>query len=112
MSLMNRVMNMANRKTSYRSAEEYIEDLQEYCSRLEKQNKYLYERYENLTCDWVRLNKENKELSCKYDDLNKKCNELFNVSGKINNELSKELINLKKEHQDLIRELEKEQCRM
>ena len=101
MSLMNRVMKMANRKTSYRSAEEYIEDLQEYCSRLEKQNKYLYERYENLTCDWVRLNKENKELSCKYDDLNKKCNELFNVSGKINNELSKELINLKKEHQDL-----------
>lgn len=109
MSLMNRVMKMANRKNSYRSAEEYIEDLQEYCSRLEKQNKYLYERYENLTCDWVRLN---KELSCKYDDLNKKCNELFNVSGKINNELSKELINLKKEHQDLIRELEKEQCRM
>lgn len=73
MSLMNRVMKMANRKTSYRSAEEYVEDLQEYCSRLEKQNKYLYERYENLTCDWVRLNKENKELK-------RKCNENIYVA--------------------------------
>lgn len=109
---MNRVMKMANRKTSYRSAEEYVEDLQEYCSRLEKQYKDLYEGHENLTYEWVRLKKENKELFCKYDDLNKKCNELFNVSGKINNELSKELIELRKERLDLIRELEKEKCKM
>lgn len=112
MNLMNRVMKMANRKTSYRSAEEYVEDLQEYCSRLEKQYKDLYEGHENLTCEWVRLKKENKELFCKYDDLNKKYNELFNVSDKINNELSKELIELRKERLDLIRELEKEKCRM
>ena len=72
----------------------------------------LYEAHEKLSYEWVRLNKENKELSCKYDDLNKKCNEHFNVSGKINTELSKELIKLRKERLDLIRELEKEKCRM
>lgn len=94
MSLMNRVMKMANRKTSYRSAEEYVEDLQEYCSRLEKQNKYLYERYENLTCDWVRLNKDNKELSCKYDDLNKKCNELLEAFNRNNSEPVEEIMTL------------------
>jgi hypothetical protein len=36
----------------------------------------------------------------------------INVSGKINNELSKELIKLRKERLNLIRELEKEKCRM
>lgn len=72
----------------------------------------LYEAHEKLSYEWARLKKENRKLSCKYDDLNKKCNELFNVSAKINNELSKELIKLRKEHQDLIRKLEKEQCRM
>lgn len=72
----------------------------------------LYEAHEKLSYEWVRLKKENKELYCKYDDLIKKCNEIFNISAKINNELSKELIKLRKEHQDLIRELEKEQCRM
>lgn len=90
----------------------YIEQMRLEKEKLQQEYDDLYEGHENLTCDWVRLKKENKELYCKYDDLNKKCNELFNVSGKINNELSKELINLKKEHQDLIRELEKEQCRM
>lgn len=79
MSLMNRVMKMANRKTSYRSAEEYVEDLQEYCSRLEKQYKDLYEGHENLTCEWVRLKKENREL-------NKKYNELLEDFNRINSE--------------------------
>ena len=91
---------------------EVEEKLQQEYDELYDRYEKLYEAHERLSYDWAKLKKENKELSCKYDDLNKKCNELFNVSGKINNELSKELIKLRKEHQDLIRELEKEQCRM
>ena len=91
---------------------EVEEKLQQEYDELYDRYEKLYEAHERLSYDWAKLKKENKELYCKYDDLNKKCNELFSVSGKINNELSKELIKLRKEHQDLIRELEKEQCRM
>lgn len=76
---MNRVMKMANRKTSYRSAEEYVEDLQEYCSRLEKQYKDLYEGHDKLSYDWAQLKKENREL-------NKKYNELLEDFNRINSE--------------------------
>lgn len=91
---------------------EVEEKLQQEYDELYDRYEKLYESHERLSYDWAKLKKENKELHSDYDDLRKKCNELFNVSGKINNELSKELIKLRKEHQDLIRELEKEQCRM
>ena len=90
----------------------YIKQMELEKEKLQQAYDELYEGHEKLSSDWAKLKKENKELSCKYDDSNKKCNELFNVSAKINNELSKEFIKLRKEHQDLIRELEKEKCRM
>lgn len=90
----------------------YIEQMRLEKEKLQQEYDDLYEGHDKLSYDWAKLKKENKELHSDYDDLRKKCNELFNVSGKINNELSKELIKLRKEHQDLIRELEKEQCRM
>lgn len=83
----------------------YIEQMRLEKEKLQQEYNDLYEGHDKLSYEWAKLKKENREL-------NKKYNELFNVSGKINNELSKELIKLRKEHQDLIRELEKEQCRM
>lgn len=100
------------REANYQCVEDYIKDLEKYCLKLEVRYDELCEGYEELVCNWVRLKKENKALCQAYEELRKKYNELFNVSAKINNELSKELIKLRKEHQGLIRELEKEQCRM
>ena len=90
----------------------YIEQMQLEKEKLQQEYDELCEGHDKLSYDWAQLKKENKELYCKYDDLTKKCNEIFNVSGRINNELSKELIKLRKERLDLIRELEKEKCRM
>lgn len=81
----------------------YIAQMQLEKEKLQQEYDELCEGHDKLSYDWAQLKKENKELYCKYDDLNKKCNELFSVSAKINNELSKELIKLRKEHQDLIR---------
>ena len=90
----------------------YIAQMQLEKEKLQEEYNNLYEGHDKLSYEWAQLKKENKELYCKYDDLTKKCNEIFNVSGRINNELSKELIKLRKERLDLIRELEKEKCRM
>ena len=83
----------------------YIAQMQLEKEKLQQEYDELYECHEKLSSDWAKLKIEIRELRKKY-------NELLDSSNRKSNELSKELIELRKERLDLIRELEKEKCRM
>lgn len=55
MDLMNKVKKMFHRTTNYRCPEEYIKDLEEYCSILKGQNKSLMVELMDLTEDYNRI---------------------------------------------------------
>ena len=52
---MDKVKKMFHRTTNYRCPEDYIKDLEEYCSILKAQNKSLMVEFMDLTEDYNRI---------------------------------------------------------